>query len=91
MQVNLQKRAAFCDAPGAAASNEIPGVLDLAPRDIVAVGAKRPFAKRDFCICIGAIWGHPNMGVRHFNKHATGSAGACSQSQAVWEVEPAGK
>ena len=32
-----------------------------------------------------------NMGVRNLNKHATGSAGACSQSQAVWEVESAGK
>ena len=36
-------------------------------------------------------WGHPNMSLRSLNKHAGTSAGRCNGSQAVWEVEPAGK
>ena len=91
MQAKLQTRATCADGPGAGASKEFSGVLDLAPRNIVDVGAHMPFAKRIFCICIGASWGHPHMCIRSLNKQAIGSAGACSQSQAVLEDEPAEK
>ena len=65
------------------------GAVRGAPRSIVAAGARRPFAKRDFCICIGRTWGHPTMCVRSLDKHATRPAGRCCESQAVLEVEPA--
>ena len=71
--------------------NEISGVLDLAPWNIVAVGTNRPFAKRDFCICIGRTWGQPIMCVRSLSNHATKFAGRCTESQTNLEVEPAGK
>ena len=76
------KRVFRRSGPGPSGVCYTTGVLD--PRN-------RPFAKRDFCKCIGATWGQPNMCVGSLNKHARRPAGRCYGSQAVWEVESAGK